>query len=51
VLNEPTDYDVDDGGATSAEHIAPNPIESNMVGQAHPLVADQVDATASSAGE
>jgi hypothetical protein len=45
VLKEPTDDDADDGGATSAEIIAPNPIVSNMVGQAHPSVADRVDAT------
>jgi hypothetical protein len=46
VLKEPTGDDANDGGATSAEHIAPNPISSNVVGPAHPSVADQVDATA-----
>jgi hypothetical protein len=50
VLKEPTSDDTDDGGATSAEHIAPNLIRSNVVGQAHPIVADQVDATATSTG-
>jgi hypothetical protein len=49
VLQEPTGDDADDGGATSAEHIAPNLIRSNMVGQAHPIVANQDDATAPSA--
>jgi hypothetical protein len=48
VLKEPTGNDIDDGGATLAEHIAPNPISSNMLGQAHPSVADQVDTTAPS---
>jgi hypothetical protein len=32
VLKEPTGDDTDDGGATSAEHITPNPIGSNVVG-------------------
>jgi hypothetical protein len=50
VLKEPTGDDADDGGATSAEHIAPDPIDSNMVGQAHPSVADWVDVTAPLAG-
>jgi hypothetical protein len=50
VLKEPTDDDADDGGATSAEIITPNPISSNMVGQAHPSVADRVDATSPLAG-
>jgi hypothetical protein len=45
VLKEPTGDDADDGGAASAEHIAPNPIGSNVLGQAHPSVVDQVDAT------
>jgi hypothetical protein len=48
MLKESTGDDVVDGGATSAEHIAPNPIGSNVVGQAHPLVADRIDATAPS---
>jgi hypothetical protein len=49
MLKESTGDDAVDGGATSAEHIAPNSIGSNVVGQAHPLVADRIDATAPSA--
>jgi hypothetical protein len=49
VLKEPTGDDSDDGGATSVDHIAPNLIGSNMMGQAHPSAADRVDATAPSA--
>jgi hypothetical protein len=48
VLKEPTDDDADDRGATSVEHVAPNPTDSNLLGQAHPLVVDQVEATAPS---
>jgi hypothetical protein len=29
VLKEPVGDDADGGGATSAEHVAPNPIDSN----------------------
>jgi hypothetical protein len=50
VLKKPTSDDADDGGATSAEHITPNLIGSNAVGQAHPLVANWVDATTPSTG-
>jgi hypothetical protein len=50
VLNDPVGDDADDGGATSAEHITPNPIGSNVLGQAHPSVVDQVNATAPSTG-
>jgi hypothetical protein len=46
VLKEPTRDDADDRGATSAEHIAPNLIGSNVLGQDHPSVVDRVDATA-----
>jgi hypothetical protein len=49
VLKEPAGGDTDGGGVTSAEHIAPNPIDSNVLGQAHPSVVDRVDATAPSA--
>jgi hypothetical protein len=49
VLKEPAGDDADGGGATSAEHIAPNPIDSNLPGQAHPSVVDRVNATAPSA--
>jgi hypothetical protein len=50
VLKEPAGDDVDGGGATSAEHITPNPIDSNLLGQAHPSVVDRVKATAPSTG-
>jgi hypothetical protein len=46
VLKEPT---ADGGGATSTKHIAPNPIGSNVLGQAYPSVIGQVDATAPTA--
>jgi hypothetical protein len=46
VLKEPADDDVDGRGATSAEHVAPNPIDSNLLGQAHPSVVDRVEAIA-----
>jgi hypothetical protein len=49
VLKEPAGDDAKGGGATSAEHIAPNPINSNMLGQAHPSVIDRVHATVLSA--
>jgi hypothetical protein len=49
VLKEPTGDDADVGGATSAEHIVPNPIGCNVLGQAHPSVIDRVDAIAPSA--
>jgi hypothetical protein len=39
---EPPGDDVDGGGATSAEHITPNPIGSNLLGQAHTSVVDRV---------
>jgi hypothetical protein len=48
VLKEPADDDADGRGATSAEHVAPNPIDSNLLGQAHPSVVDRVEATAPS---
>jgi hypothetical protein len=50
VLKEPAGDDADGRGATSAEHITPNPINSNLLGQVHPLVVDQVEATAPLAG-
>jgi hypothetical protein len=50
VLKELTNDDVDDGGSTSAKHAAPNPIGSNVMGQAHPSVVDRADANAFSAG-
>jgi hypothetical protein len=50
VLKEPAGDDADGGGVTSAEHITPNPIDSNLLGQAHPSVVNQVNATAPSAG-
>jgi hypothetical protein len=50
VLKEPPGEDADGGGATSAEHVAPNSIDSNLLGQAHPSVVDRVKATAPSAG-
>jgi hypothetical protein len=50
VLKEPASDNADGGGATSAEHIAPNPIGSNMLGQAHPSVVDRVNATTPSTG-
>jgi hypothetical protein len=37
--------DAGDGGASSAEPIAPNPIRSNVPGQTDPSVADQVAST------
>jgi hypothetical protein len=49
VLKEPTGDDTDDGGATSVEHMAPNHISSNALGQAHHSIIDGVDATAPSA--
>jgi hypothetical protein len=49
VLKESTGDDAD-GGVTLAEHIASNPIDSNLLGQAHPSVVDRVKATAPSAG-
>jgi hypothetical protein len=49
MLKEPAGDDTDGGGATSTECTTPNPIGSNMPGQTHPSVVDQVDATALSA--
>jgi hypothetical protein len=46
VPKEPTGDDADGGGASSAEHIAPNLIGSNVLGQAHPSVVNRVDAIA-----
>jgi hypothetical protein len=40
VLKEPAGDDADGRGATSAEHVAPNPIDSILVGQAHSSVVD-----------
>jgi hypothetical protein len=48
VLKEPASDDAN-GGVTSAEHIASNLIDSNLLGQAHPSVVDQVKATGPSA--
>jgi hypothetical protein len=50
VLKEPAGDDADGGGATSAEHIAPNPIDSNVMGQAHPSVVDWFNSTTPPAG-
>jgi hypothetical protein len=50
VLKEPTDDYADGGGATLAEHVVPNPIDSNLLGQAYPSVVDRVKATAPSVG-
>jgi hypothetical protein len=47
---DPVDDDADGRGATSAEHVAPNPIDFNLLGQAHPSVVDRVEATAPLAG-
>jgi hypothetical protein len=41
--------DADGGGTTSAEHVAPNPIDCNLLGQAHPSVVDCFKVTAPSA--
>jgi hypothetical protein len=49
VLKEPASDDANGGGATSVEHIAPNPISSNVLWQANPSVVDRVDATTPSA--
>jgi hypothetical protein len=49
VLKEPAGADADGGGATSVEHVAPNPIDSNFLGQTHPSIVDRVKATAPSA--
>jgi hypothetical protein len=46
VLKEPVGDDADGGGATSAEHVTPNPINSNLLEQAHPSVIDRVKAIA-----
>jgi hypothetical protein len=50
VLKEPANDDTDGRGAISAEHITPNPIDSNLLGQTHPSVVDRVEATAPSVG-
>jgi hypothetical protein len=50
VLKESADDDADGRGATSAEHVAPNPIDSNLLGKDHPLVVNQVEATTPLAG-
>jgi hypothetical protein len=50
VLKKPASDIANDGGATSVKHIAPNLIDSNLLGQAHPLVVDWVEATAPLAG-
>jgi hypothetical protein len=50
VLKEPAGDDADGRGATSAEHVTPNPIDSNLLGQAHPSIVDRVEVTAPSAG-
>jgi hypothetical protein len=48
VLKELADDDADGGGATLAEHVAPNSIDSNLLGQGHHSVVDRVKATAPS---
>jgi hypothetical protein len=50
VLKEPVGDDADGRGATSDEHVTPNPIDSNLLGKAHPSVVDRVEATGPSAG-
>jgi hypothetical protein len=50
VLKELAGDDASGGGATSAEHITPNPNDSNLLGKIHPLVVDRVKATAPLAG-
>jgi hypothetical protein len=50
VLKVLADDDANGRGTTSAEHVAPNPIDSNLLGQAHPSVVDRVEATTPSAG-
>jgi hypothetical protein len=50
VLKELAGDDADGGGATSSEHVAPNPIDSNLLGKTHPSVVDQVKATGPSDG-
>jgi hypothetical protein len=50
VLKVPASNDADGRGATSAKHVAPNPIDSNLLGQAHHSVVDWVKATAPSTG-
>jgi hypothetical protein len=50
VLKKPASVVADGGGATLAEHVAPNPIDSNMLGQSHPSVVDRVKATTPSIG-
>jgi hypothetical protein len=50
VLKEPAGDDADGGRETSAEHIAPNLVHSNLLGQTHPLVIDRVKVTAPSVG-
>jgi hypothetical protein len=45
MLMEPVGDDTDGGGATSAERITPNPIDSNLIEQTHPSVVDRVKAT------
>jgi hypothetical protein len=42
VLKEPDGDDADGGGATLAEHVAPNPIISNLLEQTHPSVINWV---------
>jgi hypothetical protein len=42
VLKEPAGDDTDGG----AKHVAPNPINSNLLGKTHHLVIDRVQATA-----
>jgi hypothetical protein len=46
VLKDSASDDADGGGATSAEQIAPNLIEFNVLGPAHPSVIDRVIAIA-----
>jgi hypothetical protein len=45
VTKKSTGDDVGDGGASSAELIAPNPIRSNVSGQTDPSVADRAAST------
>jgi hypothetical protein len=44
-MKKSTSNDARDGGASSAELIAPNPIRSNAPGQTDPSVADRVAST------
>jgi hypothetical protein len=45
VIKKSASDDVRDGGASSAEPIAPNPIRSNASGQTDPSIADRAAST------